>query len=70
MNTGSVTDSGEERKIVYIKQLRVSNLRSITTSSDEVFGDNTAEELRMMTPTMSGNAEEGYSAKLVIGLTR
>jgi len=48
----------------------MNNLRSITVSRDEVFGDNTAEELRLMTPRMSGNTDDGYSAELVVALAR
>jgi protocatechuate 3,4-dioxygenase beta subunit len=48
----------------------LGNLGSITTSSDELFGDNTAAELSAMTPKMSGDMKHGYSATLVIGLTR
>jgi protocatechuate 3,4-dioxygenase beta subunit len=44
------------------------NLHSITTSSDEVFGDNTAEELATMTPKISGNTRSGYDARIVIGV--
>jgi hypothetical protein len=48
----------------------MDNLRSITTSSDEVFGDNTAAELCAMTPTVSGSTDQGWSAEIVIALKR
>ncbi|MGJ7531867.1 MULTISPECIES: intradiol ring-cleavage dioxygenase [unclassified Variovorax] len=46
----------------------VANLAAVSLSTDNVFGDNTAAQIAAMTPTMSGSATAGYTARAVIGL--
>lgn len=46
----------------------VSNLASVTTSNDNVFGDNTAAQIAAMTPSMSGSIAAGYTGSIVIGV--
>lgn len=46
----------------------VSNLASLTTSNDSVFGDNTAAQIAQMTPTLSGDATAGFTGTILIGV--
>lgn len=46
----------------------VTNLASITTSNDNVFGDNTAAQIAQMTPTLSGDATAGFTGTILIGV--
>ena len=46
----------------------VNNLASVTTSNDNVFGDNTAAQLTAMTPTLAGSIGTGYTGNLTIGV--
>ncbi len=46
----------------------VSNLSKVSLSSDNVFGDNTAEQIAWQTPSMTGDTTSGYTATLSIGL--
>ena len=46
----------------------VSNLSKVSLSSDNVFGDNTAEQIAWQTPSMTGDITSGYTATLSIGL--
>jgi len=48
----------------------IDNLHSITTSSDEVFGDNTVAELREMTPLLTGYGVDGYMGTILIRVRR
>ncbi|MCP8890408.1 dioxygenase family protein [Sphingomonas faeni] len=43
---------------------------TISTSSDNVFGDNTAAQVAQQTPTFAGSVADGYTASAVIGITR
>ncbi|MES2176143.1 MAG: intradiol ring-cleavage dioxygenase [Pseudomonadota bacterium] len=45
-----------------------SNFASISTSSDNVFGDNTAAQVTAMTPTMTGDVTNGYTGTVTVGL--
>ena len=42
----------------------------ISTSSDNVFGDNTAAQIAQQTPTFAGSVADGYTASAVIGIAR
>lgn len=46
-----------------------ANLAKVTTSSDGVFGDNTAAQIAAMTPSMTGSVADGYAATVTIGLS-
>lgn len=46
----------------------VSNLTRISVESDMVFGDNSNDEMTMMTPTLSGNVTDGYVAEVTVGI--
>jgi protocatechuate 3,4-dioxygenase beta subunit len=46
----------------------VQNLSQVTTSSDNVFGDNTAAQITAMTPVLSGDLSAGYTGSLTIGV--
>jgi protocatechuate 3,4-dioxygenase beta subunit len=46
----------------------VSNLSSITTSNDNVFGDNTAAQIAQQTPSLSGSVSAGYTGSILIGV--
>jgi protocatechuate 3,4-dioxygenase beta subunit len=46
----------------------VSNLSRVTTSSDGVFGDNTAAQIAFMTPSISGDVTNGFTGTLTIGV--
>jgi protocatechuate 3,4-dioxygenase beta subunit len=48
----------------------IRNFASISLSSDNVFGDNSAAQLAQQTPSASGNVSEGYTATAVIGIAR
>jgi protocatechuate 3,4-dioxygenase beta subunit len=43
---------------------------SVSTSNDNVFGDNTAAQIAVQTPTFSGSVAAGYTANAVIGVAR
>ncbi|MBJ7376557.1 MAG: intradiol ring-cleavage dioxygenase [Sphingobium sp.] len=45
-----------------------SNFASISTSSDNVFGDNTSAQVTAMTPTMTGDITNGYTGAVTVGL--
>jgi len=46
----------------------VNNLAQTTTSSDNVFGDNTAAQIAAQTPTMAGSVSAGFTGTVVVGL--
>jgi len=46
----------------------VTNLASVTTANDNVFGDNTAAQIAAQTPTLSGSMYAGYTGTIVIGV--
>jgi protocatechuate 3,4-dioxygenase beta subunit len=46
-----------------------ANLAQVTTSNDNVFGDNTTAQITAMTPTMTGSVSAGYVATVTIGLS-
>ena len=46
----------------------VSNLSQVTTSNDNVFGDNTAAQIAFMTPAISGDVTNGFTGTLTIGV--
>ena len=48
----------------------VTNFAAVSLSSDNVFGDNTAAQNAAMTPTMTGNTTDGYTASVTVGLAR
>ena len=45
-----------------------SRLASITTSSDGVFGDNSAAQIAAMTPALTGSATAGYSGAVTVAI--
>ena len=46
----------------------VTKLASVTTSNDNVFGDNTAAQIAQMTPSLSGDATAGFTGTVLIGV--
>lgn len=48
----------------------VSNYSRVSTTSDNVFGDNTAAQIAQQTPTLTGSVAEGYVGTAIIGLAR
>jgi protocatechuate 3,4-dioxygenase beta subunit len=46
----------------------VSNLAAVTTSNDNVFGDNTAAQLALQTPSLVGTVASGYTGTILIGV--
>ena len=46
----------------------VNNLVGVTTSNDNVFGDNSAAQVAAMTPSLVGSIAEGYTGNLTIGV--
>jgi protocatechuate 3,4-dioxygenase beta subunit len=48
----------------------VRNFASISLASDGVFGDNSAAQIAVQTPVMSGSVADGYSASATIGIAR
>ncbi|HYD05656.1 MAG TPA: intradiol ring-cleavage dioxygenase [Reyranella sp.] len=46
----------------------VSNLTRISIDSDNVFRDNSDDEMTMMTPTLTGNVTDGYVAEVTVGI--
>ena len=47
-----------------------TNFASVTTANDNVFGDNTAAQIAVQTPSFSGSVAAGYTATAVIGIAR
>jgi len=45
-----------------------SNFASISTSNDNVFGDNTSAQVTAMTPVMTGDITNGYTGAVTVGL--
>ncbi|MBW8754190.1 MAG: intradiol ring-cleavage dioxygenase [Sphingomonadales bacterium] len=45
-----------------------TNFANISIARDNVFGDNTAAQLAVMTPTATGSAAAGYTATTTIGI--
>ncbi|WP_242128858.1 intradiol ring-cleavage dioxygenase [Sphingobium sp. Sx8-8] len=45
-----------------------SNFAAISTSSDNVFGDNTSAQIAAMTPSMTGDITNGYTGTVTVGL--
>jgi hypothetical protein len=45
-----------------------SRYASVTTSNDNVFGDNTAAQIAAMTPTATGSVSAGYALAATIGI--
>jgi hypothetical protein len=46
----------------------VTNFAAISTSTDNVFGDNTAAQLAQQTPALAGSVSSGYSGTILIGV--
>jgi protocatechuate 3,4-dioxygenase beta subunit len=46
----------------------VNNLVGVTTSNDNVFGDNSAAQVAAMTPSLVGTIADGYTGNLTIGV--
>lgn len=46
----------------------ISNLSRISIERDNVFRDNSDDEVAMMTPAVSGNPTDGYTADVTVGL--
>ncbi|WP_084651403.1 intradiol ring-cleavage dioxygenase [Ottowia thiooxydans] len=46
----------------------VSNLARISLASDNVFSDNTSEQIAWQTPTFTGDTTNGYTATITIGI--
>ena len=45
-----------------------SNFAKISTSSDNVFGDNTSAQVTAMTPVMTGDTTNGFTGTVTVGL--
>jgi protocatechuate 3,4-dioxygenase beta subunit len=46
----------------------VSSFERISISSDNVFGDNSDDQISMMTPTLAGNVADGYTADITVAI--
>ena len=46
----------------------VSNLSRVSVTSDNVFGDNTSEQIAWQTPTFTGDTTNGHTATISIGI--
>jgi protocatechuate 3,4-dioxygenase beta subunit len=46
----------------------VSSFGRISIDSDNVFRDNSEEQIAMMTPTVTGSVADGYSAEVTVGV--
>lgn len=46
----------------------IAALDRISLASDNVFRDNSADEIAIMTPTITGTVVEGYSAEVTVGI--
>jgi len=46
----------------------VNNLAQVTTSSDNVFGDNTSAQITAQTPTVAGSVANGFTGTVVVGI--
>jgi protocatechuate 3,4-dioxygenase beta subunit len=46
----------------------VTNLAQVTTSNDNVFGDNTAAQITAMTPTLAGSVANGFTGTVTVGV--
>ena len=46
----------------------VSNFERISIASDNVFRDNSDEQITMMTPMLTGNTTDGYSADVTVAI--
>jgi protocatechuate 3,4-dioxygenase beta subunit len=47
----------------------ITNKAAISLSSDNVFGDNTSAQIAWMTPTMTGDVTNGYTATVTVGVS-
>jgi protocatechuate 3,4-dioxygenase beta subunit len=45
-----------------------SNFSASSTSSDNVFGDNSAAQIALQTPSLSGDVSNGYTGSITIGV--
>ena len=46
----------------------ITNFAAISTSTDNVFSDNTAAQLAQQTPSLAGSTSAGYSGTILIGV--
>jgi hypothetical protein len=46
----------------------ISAFARISVDSDNVFRDNTDEQMTMMTPVVTGNVTDGYTAEVTVGV--
>jgi protocatechuate 3,4-dioxygenase beta subunit len=46
----------------------ITNFAAVSTSTDNVFGDNTAAQLAQQTPSLAGSVSSGYSGTILIGV--
>ena len=46
----------------------VDNFKRISIASDNVFRDNSEDEMSMMTPALTGNVTDGYVAEVTVGI--
>lgn len=46
-----------------------TNFASTTIANDNVFGDNTSAQIAAMTPTMTGDATNGFTGSVTVGLS-
>jgi protocatechuate 3,4-dioxygenase beta subunit len=46
----------------------ITNFAAVSTSSDNVFGDNTAAQLAQQTPALAGSVAAGYTGTILIGV--
>jgi hypothetical protein len=46
----------------------ITNFAAVSTSSDNVFADNTAAQLAQQTPALAGSVSAGYTGTILIGV--
>lgn len=71
--TSQLAMPGEIAKSLYaanpLYKASVANLEGIPLKSDNVFADNTTEQVAAMTPHMAGDGVSGFQAQVTIGIT-
>ena len=53
-----------------MERTSLTSFAGLPTADDNVFGDDTAAEIAVMTPALSGSAALGYAGSLVVSVPR